>query len=99
MIRRPPRSTRTDTLFPYTTLFRSGRQGQCAQDRSAALFGRAGEAKWRHGLHERFSGRKVDDRADMQHAADELARVLTVVSVSVECGICFVTQCPSWTFL
>src|SRR3546814_2516845 len=24
MIRRPPRSTRTDTLFPYTTLFRAG---------------------------------------------------------------------------
>src|SRR3546814_13789096 len=28
MIRRPPRSTRTDTLFPYTTLFRSIRAGQ-----------------------------------------------------------------------
>src|SRR3546814_16072281 len=27
MIRRPPRSTRTDTLFPYTTLFRSHRTG------------------------------------------------------------------------
>src|SRR3546814_14320863 len=27
MIRRPPRSTRTDTLFPYTTLFRSGAAG------------------------------------------------------------------------
>src|SRR3546814_9123325 len=26
MIRRPPRSTRTDTLFPYTTLFRSAKQ-------------------------------------------------------------------------
>src|SRR3546814_9367529 len=26
MIRRPPRSTRTDTLFPYTTLFRSNAQ-------------------------------------------------------------------------
>src|SRR3546814_7936330 len=26
MIRRPPRSTRTDTLFPYTTLFRSVRE-------------------------------------------------------------------------
>src|SRR3546814_8994900 len=26
MIRRPPRSTRTDTLFPYTTLFRSGKR-------------------------------------------------------------------------
>src|SRR3546814_8195921 len=28
MIRLPPRSTRTDTLFPYTTLFRSGRYGR-----------------------------------------------------------------------
>src|SRR3546814_14788091 len=27
MIRRPPRSTRTDTLFPYTTLFRSPHSG------------------------------------------------------------------------
>src|SRR3546814_5609097 len=34
MIRRPPRSTRTDTLFPYTTLFRSlacGRFGDLAE--------------------------------------------------------------------
>src|SRR3546814_7415303 len=30
MIRRPPRSTRTDTLFPYTTLFRSGAKGFAA---------------------------------------------------------------------
>src|SRR3546814_16071680 len=29
MIRRPPRSTRTDTLFPYTTLFRSLRARSC----------------------------------------------------------------------
>src|SRR3546814_11204504 len=29
MIRRPPRSTRTDTLFPYTTLFRSQWCSQC----------------------------------------------------------------------
>src|SRR3546814_13492381 len=33
MIRRPPRSTRTDTLFPYSTLFRSGGYG--ARGRSA----------------------------------------------------------------
>src|SRR3546814_6916307 len=31
MIRRPPRSTRTDTLFPYTTLFRSDRMGGFAK--------------------------------------------------------------------
>src|SRR3546814_7492542 len=30
MIRRPPRSTRTDTLFPYTTLFRSLQHGRIA---------------------------------------------------------------------
>src|SRR3546814_20835631 len=30
MIRRPPRSTRTDTLFPYTTLFRSAGRLGCA---------------------------------------------------------------------
>src|SRR3546814_20203725 len=29
MIRRPPRSTRTDTRFPYTTLFRSPRRRRC----------------------------------------------------------------------
>src|SRR3546814_1096255 len=32
MIRRPPRSTRTDTLFPYTTLFRSIKAGHINQD-------------------------------------------------------------------
>src|SRR3546814_6228721 len=31
MIRRPPRSTRTDTLFPYTTLFRSPRRNRADQ--------------------------------------------------------------------
>src|SRR3546814_8039994 len=31
MIRRPPRSTRTDTLFPYTTLFRSDVVGEIEQ--------------------------------------------------------------------
>src|SRR3546814_15950935 len=36
MIRRPPRSTRTDTLFPYTTLFRAGR-------RQGRLHGQGGE--------------------------------------------------------
>src|SRR3546814_19696864 len=30
MIRRPPRSTRTDTLFPYTTLFRAALTGRAA---------------------------------------------------------------------
>src|SRR3546814_5101099 len=42
MIRRPPRSTRTDTLFPYTTLFRSrrrlvGRSILVAEDQAASF--------------------------------------------------------------
>src|SRR3546814_11946811 len=38
MIRRPPRSTRTDTLFPYTTLFRSqGASGEAIERTGAAL--------------------------------------------------------------
>src|SRR3546814_1412615 len=52
MIRRPPRSTRTDTLFPYTTLFRSGfrwvailpRNGDCGQAGYAGCE-RAGERR------------------------------------------------------
>src|SRR3546814_8593240 len=35
MIRRPPRSTRTDTLFPYTTLFRSRHSRRRAASRAA----------------------------------------------------------------
>src|SRR3546814_10625803 len=37
MIRRPPRSTRTDTLFPYTTLFRSLLPAVTAWSAPAAL--------------------------------------------------------------
>src|SRR3546814_9192926 len=40
MIRRPPRSTRTDTLFPYTTLFRSGGTDGRAEDRAVEKGGR-----------------------------------------------------------
>src|SRR3546814_14869961 len=44
MIRRPPRSTRTDTLFPYTTLFRSPAQMALADFAMyAALLGALGE--------------------------------------------------------
>src|SRR3546814_12711743 len=43
MIRQPPRSTRTDTLFPYTTLFRSSHKllnGVARSQTSHSLFGR-----------------------------------------------------------
>src|SRR3546814_11011803 len=40
MIRRPPRSTRTDTLFPYTTLFRSRGSVLAGRDEEALAVGR-----------------------------------------------------------
>src|SRR3546814_8237318 len=59
MIRRPPRSTRTDTLFPYTTRFRSVEIGPAAEPAP-----RGGE-KTRvhvHGRHMRIG--HVGDKAD-----------------------------------
>src|SRR3546814_12842486 len=47
MIRRPPRSTRTDTLFPYTTLFRSARARRRPHPRSVRNHGERG----RRALH------------------------------------------------
>src|SRR3546814_6914311 len=53
MIRRPPRSTRTDTLFPYTTLFRS-HHAEPAQAMGFCLFNNvavgAEQARAAHGL-------------------------------------------------
>src|SRR3546814_11423274 len=43
MIRRPPRSTRTDTLFPYTTLFRSLEFSAAEADPPADVFADLGE--------------------------------------------------------
>src|SRR3546814_4570644 len=45
MIRRPPRSTRTDTLFPYTTLFRSVEQVAVAVNERRRVRRGAGEVR------------------------------------------------------
>src|SRR3546814_4431936 len=46
MIRRPPRSTRTDTLFPYTTLFRSRGGVEDRRGDGEATLLTAGEVPW-----------------------------------------------------
>src|SRR3546814_1272551 len=72
MIRRPPRSTRTDTLFPYTTLFRSGagapRIKTCAFAQRAAGPGYHQAAAQRDG-----GGRKGHDQC-IEQAVEQLAR-------------------------
>src|SRR3546814_11156701 len=63
MIRRTPRSTRTDTLFPYTTLFRSPSNLDLAVvENDAALADRV-EAR-RHRQHGRLTATRVADQRD-----------------------------------
>src|SRR3546814_4492407 len=52
MIRRPPRSTRTDTLFPYTTLFRSSHWRQHSSIVSMTLFVRHTQQQIRQLTHD-----------------------------------------------
>src|SRR3546814_16817858 len=73
MIRRPPRSTRTDTLFPYTTLFRSAA--------AAPLAGTAGT-----GLHGRASARRAvvgAARRSEEHTSE--LQSLMLISYAVFC--------------
>src|SRR3546814_19022632 len=71
MIRRPPRSTRTDTLLPYTTLFRSERAGHihpCRDQRIERVGQVRGHTGWvRHQCHalafERLSEKRVRQQA------------------------------------
>src|SRR3546814_11942447 len=55
MIRRPPRSTRTDTLFPYTTLFRSLRDPCRRRSGSSAILRHTGDGQPTHILGEQGS--------------------------------------------
>src|SRR3546814_13254739 len=90
MIRRPPRSTRTDTLFPYTTLFRSpdrvrpdsgGRHGKSRLDNvHAQVFELVGDLQLFfqvHGTAGRLlavAQRGVKDQYCIGHLAHSVAR-------------------------
>src|SRR3546814_11860863 len=75
MIRRPPRSTRTDTLFPYTTLFRSkparrgGSRHRRARPRRTGIAG----APTRRGLVAGPAGRRIPVHAGWPCAHGQLA--------------------------
>src|SRR3546814_3219293 len=62
MIRRPPRSTRTDTLFPYTTLFRSDAGQQCPGGRSGTHARRRGNHRFHTSSREGNAGKRAANR-------------------------------------
>src|SRR3546814_4390314 len=71
MIRRPPRSTRTDTLFPYTTLFRSlehREQGALGDQRPRCYLGRRRLAETRRDRKVARGQVGQDDRLDFARA-------------------------------
>src|SRR3546814_5019758 len=65
MIRRPPRSTRTDTLFPYTTLFRS--QLPVAAEHLPLIFAAPDRLADVAGLGEAVAGRRRPVRGAQHH--------------------------------
>src|SRR3546814_10456948 len=75
MIRRPPRSTRTDTLFPYTTLFRSDRGEARGIDE-----GFIGILEIAQGIAQRALGREADA------AVGDLAAVVERLTAGQENG-------------
>src|SRR3546814_2827903 len=73
MIRRPPRSTRTDTLFPYTTLFRSYRADRPARRAAVghrrgpgAARDRQGRERGAEGLERNYRQRSEEHTAELQ---------------------------------
>src|SRR3546814_9578276 len=68
MIRRPPRSTRTDTLFPYTTLFRSDQnEGELADLGEARRDGQRRPRRIAEGQHDSERRDRLADQNDRQH--------------------------------
>src|SRR3546814_12061394 len=81
MLRRPPRSTRTDTLFPYTTLFRSLRRAHELRRATPALL-----AHYR----QRFGQLLVDEFQDTNAIQYGFVRLLAGDTGQAESGKVFV---------
>src|SRR3546814_16207835 len=84
MIRRPPRSTRTDTLFPYTTLFRSPPPGRRVE--TAPRERREGELAGEGGGGERereYGGEHLTDHRSEEHTSE--LQSLMRISYAVFC--------------
>src|SRR3546814_7424387 len=69
MIRRPPRSTRTDTLFPYTTLFRSRLERHHDGGLRAGVVGQILERRRHVGENDRGTKRLIGAARDLDGVA------------------------------
>src|SRR3546814_2908470 len=74
MIRRPPRSTRTDTLFPYTTLFRSPEQDVVDRDHRRLDGGDLLDVGEQRPVGEHHSARAARRTAGVEQHGERLGR-------------------------
>src|SRR3546814_1044279 len=87
MSRRPPRPTRTDTLFPYTTLFRSDRTAAHCQpvaagrDQAATHPGGAGLSLSR-AVHGRVRGGRRTDRQGAVRSEEHTSELQSLMRIS-----------------
>src|SRR3546814_18975359 len=84
MIRRPPRSTRTDTLFPYTTLFRSPRARRAATTATGAGRGASSSALLMMVEIEHWQAQVPPDRGQTQPGDRAHAQVARRITIEAE---------------
>src|SRR3546814_2085319 len=85
MIRRPPRSTRTDTLFPYTTLFRSSGCGLgSSRQAQAASLSMAGDQsdECRTAVGESTAGRPNPSRPISRRSEEHTSELQSLMRIS-----------------
>src|SRR3546814_5020762 len=80
MIRRPPRSTRTDTLFPYTTLFRS--RQRIEQPEPVALAALVDEAVAQVGTEAAAAGCRWRAVASMRRSEEHTSELQSLMRIS-----------------
>src|SRR3546814_6871078 len=97
MIRRPPRSTRTDTLFPYTTLFRSFETNQAPVATASVVqvrepLNRNSIGRWRHYEAELRELRRSEEHTSelqslmrISYAVFCLKKKKTIYKLSIHC--------------
>src|SRR3546814_12408815 len=82
MIRRPPRSTRTDTLFPYTTLFRSERIEPGAQRQHHVRLGDELHRRPRPVIAERPAGQAMAAREAVVRSEEHTSELQSLMRIS-----------------
>src|SRR3546814_8159376 len=82
MIRRPPRSTRTDTLFPYTTLFRSRGPAEIGETHQPDEVAQDAEIGIGHQLPHQRRDRRSDHQRQHERSEEHTSELQSLMRIS-----------------